>query len=63
MEEGLGEMDLEEVMERTTDPEKTTATTTMVMTTTTMTASLSTHVVTVEVYSKPYTKSAELRGE
>ena len=63
MEEGLGEMDLEEVMERTTDLEKTMATTTMVTTTMTMTTSSSTRVVTVEVYSKPYTKSSELRGE
>ena len=44
---------------------KTTTTTTMTMTTTTATASTSSSTVqvTAEVYAKPYTKSADLRGE
>ena len=65
-EEGLGDLDLEEAMEKTTDEAgKMTSTTTAPTTVMTMimtTASISC-VVTAEVYSKPYTKSAEQRGE
>ena len=66
--ESLGDADLEEAMEDT-EMGKTVPKTTMAMTTTmttaTATASTSSSMVqtTAEVYAKPYTKSAELRGE
>ena len=60
-ETGLGDVDLEEEMEKTAEQENMTSTTT---TTTTVTkATSSTRVVMAEVYSELYTKSAELRGE
>ena len=64
--EGLGDVDLEEAMEDT-ETGKTVPKTTMTMTTTTAMATASTSSSMVqtmaEVYAKPYTKSAELRGE
>ena len=59
-EEGLGDVNLEEFMEDTETDRMTTT-----MTTATATASTSTSMVqtTAEVYARPYTKSAELRGE
>ena len=57
-EEGLGDVDLEEVMEDTETDQTTTT-----MAAATVSTSASTVQTTVEVYAKPYTKSAELRGE
>ena len=64
--EGLGDLDLKEAMEKMTDDaEKTTSTaaSTATVTTMTMTTVSTSRVVTAEVYSKPYTNSAEQRGE
>ena len=62
-EEGLGDVDLEQEMEAAGDEETTSVTTApMAMVTTTATVS-SSHVVTAEVYSKPYAKTTESRGE
>ena len=57
-EEGLGDVNLEEFI-KDTETDRTT------MTTATATASASTSKVQTmaEVYARPYTKSAELRGE
>ena len=66
-EEGLGDVDLEEAMERTENPKKAaTDTSTMAaetVMTTAATASSSTCVVTAEVYAKPYASTTESRGE
>ena len=64
-EEGLGDVDLEEAMEKTTNEPKTMTSTTLTVTTATATATMVSFscVVTAEVYSKPNTKSAEERGE
>ena len=63
MEEGLGDVDLEEVMEHTENPGKMDMTVAETVTTTAATASSSTHVVTAKVYTRPYAKTAESQGE
>ena len=66
-EEGLGDVDLEEAMERTENPKKmatdTSTTAAEMVMTTAAAASSSTHVVTAEVYAKPYASTTESRGE
>ena len=59
-EEGLGDVDLQEAMEDMETGKTVPKTTTAMVTTST---SLSMVQTTAEVYAKPYTKSAELRGE